>query len=97
MPPVSFPSERRLLADFGIRLRLARLTWKLCTTAVSQRAGLSRTTLYNAEHGNPSVTFGTYLRILATLGLESDISLLAADDKVGRKLKDLGLDKRGRS
>ncbi|MBI6546105.1 MAG: helix-turn-helix domain-containing protein [Cyanobacteria bacterium NC_groundwater_1444_Ag_S-0.65um_54_12] len=96
-PPVSFPSERRLLAEFGERLRLARLRRKLSATAVAQRAGISRTTLSNAEHGNPSVTLGTYLRILATLGLENDIKQLAADDKVGRKLQDLALERRGSS
>jgi len=93
-PPVTFPSERRLLGEFGQRLRLARLRRGLSATAVAQRAGISRTTLYNAEHGDPSATMGTYARILATLGLENDIGHLAADDKVGRKLQDLALEKR---
>jgi len=88
-PPLHFPSEDRLLREFGERLRLARLRRKLTTTVVAQRAGISRTTLYNAERGDPSVTLGTYLRVMATLGLENDIAALAADDKVGRRLQDL--------
>ena len=95
-PPILFPSEQRLLADFGERLRLARLRRKLTTTAVAQRAGISRTTLYNAESGDASVTMGTYLRILANLGMETDLNQLAADDKVGRKLQDLNLGPRGK-
>jgi len=91
-PPVIFPNEQRLLAAFGERIRLARLRRKLNTTTVSQRAGLSRSTLYNAERGDAGVTLGSYLRILATLGLEGDISTLAADDALGRKLQDLGLE-----
>jgi len=35
---------------------------------------------------------GTYLRVMAVLGLEADINVLAADDKVGRKLQDLALE-----
>lgn len=87
--PVHFPSEDRLLREFGERLRLARLRRKLTTTVVAQRAGVSRTTLYNVERGDPSTTLGTYLRVMATLGLEDDIATLAADDKVGRRLQDL--------
>jgi hypothetical protein len=34
---------------------------------------------------------GTYLRVLAVLGLTADFNALAADDKVGRKLQDLAL------
>ena len=34
---------------------------------------------------------GTYVRVLAVLGLDNDIATLAADDKVGRKLQDLAL------
>jgi transcriptional regulator with XRE-family HTH domain len=90
-PPVIFPQEQRLLAAFGERLRLARLRRKLTTTTVAQRAGISRTSLYNAESGDGGVTMGTYLRILAALGLEGDIAALAADDQVGRTLQDLEL------
>lgn len=95
--PVTFPSENRLLSELGERLRLARRRRKLSSTTVSQRAGISRTTLYKAEQGDATVTLGTYLRILAVLGLENDLALLAADDKLGRRLQDLALDpgKRG--
>lgn len=91
-PPIVFPQEQRLLTAFGERLRLARLRRKLTATTVAHRAGISRTSLYKAETGEPGATLGTYLRILAVLGLESDINALAADDKVGRKLQDLALD-----
>ena len=90
--PVTFPSEQRVLAQFGERLRLARLRRKLSTSTVAQRAGMSRTTLYNAEQGDAAVTLGSYLRVLAVLGLEGDIDLLAADDKLGRRLQDLALE-----
>ena len=91
-PPIIFPQEQRLLSHLGERLKLARLRRKLSSTIVSQRAGISRTSLYKVEAGDPGATMGTYLRVMAVLGLEADIQTLAADDKVGRKLQDLALE-----
>jgi transcriptional regulator with XRE-family HTH domain len=91
-PPIVFPQEQRLLTELGERLRLARMRRKLSSQVVAQRAGISRSSLYKVEAGDPGATFGTYLRVLAVLGLESDVNGLAADDKVGRKLQDLALD-----
>ena len=90
-PPIIFPQETKLLSQFGERLRLARLRRKLSSVVVAQRAGISRTSLYKVETGYAGATLGTYLRVLAVLGLESDINALAADDKVGRKLQDLAM------
>jgi transcriptional regulator with XRE-family HTH domain len=91
-PPVVFPQEQRLLAEFGDRLRLARRRRKLSNSVVAKRAGISRTTLYKVEAGDPGATMGSYVRVLAVLGLEGDLHALAADDKVGRKLQDLALE-----
>jgi len=91
-PPVVFPGEQRLLARLGERLRLARLRRKLSNAAVAGRAGISRTSLYKVEAGDPGATMGSYLRVLAALGLENDLDHLGADDKVGRKLQDLALE-----
>jgi len=91
-PPLVFPQEQRLLSQLGQRLRLARMRRKLSSVVVAQRAGISRTSLYKVEAGDPGATLGTYLRVLAVLGLETDLNVLAADDKVGRKLQDLALE-----
>lgn len=76
----------------GERLKLARMRRKLSNAAVAQRAGISRTSLYKVEAGDPGATLGTYMRVMAVLGLEADINALAADDKVGRRLQDLALE-----
>jgi transcriptional regulator with XRE-family HTH domain len=91
-PPPIFPQEQRLLSDLAERLKLARRRRKLSSAVVAQRAGISRTSLHKVETGDPGATLGTYLRVLAVLGLEGDISALAAEDKVGRKLQDLALE-----
>lgn len=96
--PLAFPSESRLLADLGERLRLARLRRRLTTTTVAGRCGISRPTLAKTERGDPSVTLGTYLRVLAIYGLDGDLAGVAGDDVLGRRLQDLALPrvKRGR-
>ena len=91
-PPIVFPQEQRLLSHLGERLRLARLRRKLSNAVVAQRAGISRTSLYKVEAGDPGATMGTYLRVMVVLALDADIHTLAADDKVGRKLQDLALE-----
>ncbi|SHH07451.1 helix-turn-helix domain-containing protein [Pollutimonas bauzanensis] len=91
-PPVIFPQEQRLLSALGERLRLARKRRKLSNAIVAQRAGISRTTLYKVEAGDPGATLGSYVRVLAVLGLEGDLNQLGADDRVGRKLQDLALE-----
>jgi transcriptional regulator with XRE-family HTH domain len=90
-PPPVFPQEQQNLTDLGERLKLARLRRKLSSMVVAQRAGISRTSLYKVEKGDAGATLGTYVRVLAVLGLDGDIKQLAADDKVGRKLQDLAL------
>lgn len=91
-PPVIFPQESRLLAALGDRIRLARMRRQLTTTTVAMRAGISRASLYKVQAGDAGVTMGTYLRVLATMGLESDLNTIAADDRIGRKLQDLNMD-----
>ena len=86
-----FPSEKKLLADFGERLRLARLRRNISAETLAERSSISRMTLHRAEKGSAAVSMGTYLRILAALHLQDDINLLAMDDQLGRKLQDLEL------
>jgi len=89
-----FPTEQKILADFGERLRLARLRREISAETLASRSSISRMTLHRAEKGSPAVSMGTYLRILAALHLTEDIDLLAKDDVLGRKLQDLNFPKR---
>ena len=91
-----YPTQKRILAALGERLRLARLRRKLTIDITCQRAGISRMTLFRAEAGSPAIALGTLLRILAVLGLENDLELIARDDKAGRLLQDQALPVRRR-
>jgi len=83
-----YPSQKKLLANLGERLRLARLRRRLSAALTCERAAISRMTLYRVERGSADVALGTLLRILAVLGLEADLDLIARDDKFGRVLQD---------
>ncbi len=92
--PKIFPKEKRILQEFGDRIRLARKRRKITTAMAAARAGISRTTLSRAEQGSPKVAMGIYFRLLSMLHLEEDFNLLAKDDEIGRKLQDLELRKK---
>ena len=85
------PVLQQHLSDLGDNIRLARLRRKFSASIVAARAGMSRTTLTAIERGDPGVSIGAYSRVLMALSLEQDLSLIARDDILGRKLQDLGL------
>ncbi|MDR1416675.1 MAG: helix-turn-helix domain-containing protein, partial [Prevotellaceae bacterium] len=66
----------------------ARLRRKLSAEQVAERAGISRSTLWQIEKGRPNVSMGYYAQALFVLGLEKNLSTMAADDVLGRKLQD---------
>jgi len=82
------PRLVKILETFGEDIKLARLRRKLSAEQLSERAGISRSTLWQIEKGSPNVSMGYYMQVLFVLGLEKNISILAADDELGRKLQD---------
>jgi len=88
---VLFPKYQKILGEMGENIKLARKRRKLTTIQTAERAGIDRSTLYEIEKGNPSVSMGAYFNSLRVLGLQDDFLKLAADDAYGRKLQDLEL------
>ncbi len=92
---ILFPKHLQILEQVGEQIKLARKRRKFTTEQVAERANINRTTLYQIEKGNPSVSIGAWFNVLRVLNLHDDFLKLAADDEFGRKLQDLQmLDKR---
>lgn len=89
--PILLPKHKKLLIELGENIKLARLRRKFSAEIVSERANISRPTLYAIEKGSESVSIGLYLQVLMVLGLEKDLLLVAKDDNLGRKLQDANL------
>ena len=85
------PSQQRTLTTLGENIKYARLRRDLSSEQVAERAGISRNTLIKIEKGDEGVAIGYYFRVLAVLGLDKDILLVAKDDKLGRRLQDVKL------
>ncbi len=88
---IILPRGKSILEELGENIKLARLRRKLSVEQISERAGISRVTLWNIEKGKESVSIGGYFQVLFVLGLEKDFLNLAKDDLFGRKLQDLNL------
>jgi transcriptional regulator with XRE-family HTH domain len=89
--PAILPKNLKVLNVLGEHIQLARLRRKFSSEQVAERAGISRKTVYNIEQGIPTVAIGSYLQVLFVLGLEKDLSMVAASDPLGRKLQDAGI------
>ncbi len=88
---VVFPKDRRLLELLGENIKLACKRRGYTQILVSERTGLSRLTIRKIEKGDPSVSIGHYLAVLNVLGLAGDLTKVALDDELGRKLQDIKL------
>jgi len=82
------PRLTKILEALGEDIKLARLRRKLSAEQVAERAGISRSTLWQIEKGLPNVSMGYYAQVLFVLGLEKNLSIMASDDALGRKLQD---------
>ncbi len=88
---VLFPKYQKVLAQLGENIKLARKRRQLTQTLIAERTGLSRVTLRKIEQGDPTVSMGHYVAMLAQLGLVDDLAQVARDDELGRKLQDIEL------
>jgi len=87
---------QRDLTALGENVRLARLRRGLSAELVAERAGMARDTLRAVEQGDAGVSLGSLANVLQALGLAKNLSALAADDELGRKLQDARLEARTR-
>ncbi len=95
--PAILPKNLKILKELGAQLQFARLRRKLSAEQIAERTGLGRKTIYNIEQGSPTVAIGSFLQVLFLLGLEKDLTTVAAADPLGRKLQDAGIITRKRA
>ena len=84
-------SLKQYLELMGEQIMLARKRRHLSMQDIADRATVTRLTVSKVEHGDPTVSMGIYARILFALNLEKDITLIAANDPLGRQLQDAEL------
>lgn len=76
--PLPSAHEAQLLVRLGARLRAARRARGHSAEELAARVGISRTTLWAVERGDPSPTLGTYVRVLSALGLADGLTHLGS-------------------
>ena len=85
------PSQQRTLTTLGENIKYARLRRDLSSEQIAERAGISRNTPTKIDKGDEGVAIGYCFRVLAVLGLDKDLMLVAKDDELGRRLQDAKL------
>lgn len=80
MPHTAKPPGEVLntLSGLGQRIAVARKTREWTQADLSDRAGISRSTLVEIEKGSPYVIVGNYLSVLWALNLLSDVGQVAS-------------------
>ena len=92
-------TARKALVKLGADITVARKKRRISTGSMADRAFLSRSTLARIEKGDPSVSMGAYLSVLAILGLVKHLGQVAdrTNDTLGLDLDEERLPKRVRS
>jgi transcriptional regulator with XRE-family HTH domain len=86
------PSTEEVLRTMGEQIKLARLRHDLSAELVAERAGISRSSPWKVESGNPAVAMGIYAVVLHALNdMDKDLLLVAKDDILGREMQELNL------
>ncbi|ENM3828831.1 helix-turn-helix domain-containing protein [Vibrio cholerae] len=88
---VVFPKHKKVLNILGENLTLAMKRRGITQEMLHERTGLSKPTLRKILKGDPSVSLGHYVNVLACLGLLEDLAKVAFNDELGRKLQDIQL------
>lgn len=77
-PPQIADATAETLARLGEQIRTRRKALRVNSTAAAEAAGISRVTLHRIEKGEPAVTMGAYLNVMAALDLAFGIIAPAA-------------------
>lgn len=88
---VLFPKQLKILTHFGEDLLLAMKRRGLTKKMLCERTGFDHKTLNKVFAGEPGVAIGTYLKVMAVLGMEDNFSEMAAHDELGIKLQNIKL------
>lgn len=91
MHRVLFPKQQKILATFGEDLLLAAKRRSFTKKLICDRTGFDNKTVNKVFAGDPGVSIGAYLKVMAVLGMEDNFAKLAAHDEVGIKLQNIKL------
>ncbi len=90
-------STLKILEKMGARIKGARLRRNIRVEVLAEQAGISETTFYTIEKGTPTVSIGAYAAVLAVLGLDKDLELIALDEEGKKHFREQNLHRRKRA
>ena len=91
------PSTQRALEKVGANIKRARLRRNIRAELLAERAGISADTLTSIEKGVSTVSIGAYAAVLAVLGMDNDLEMIALDEEGKQRFNENNLKKRERA
>lgn len=88
---------KKILEKMGARIKKARLRRNISVETLAKKAGISETTYYAIEKGVDSVSIGSYAAVLAVVGLDKDLELIALDEEGKRQFWEQNIKRRKRA
>lgn len=88
---VLFPKQLKALTIFGEDLLLASKRRGFSKKTICERTGFDNKTVNKIFAGDPGVSIGAFIKVMAILGMEDNFSKIAAHDEVGIKLQNIQL------
>lgn len=70
MTKISAAKTSNSLLSLAEQIRTQRKVLRVNATAVAESSGISRVTLHRIERGEPTVSMGAYMSVLAALGIK---------------------------
>lgn len=75
------PNIEDKIRKMGQRIKKARLRRNISIETIAEKVGISESTFYAIEHGASTVSLGAYAAVLAILGLDNDLDVIAVDEE----------------
>lgn len=85
------PRLEKIMLELGENIKLARLRRELTIKQVSERSNLSEYMYKKVEAGDSKLPISIYVNVFFVLRMENEISNLALEDKLGRRIQDAKL------
>ena len=87
----------KILEKMGAQIKRARLRRNISVEMITEKIGISESTVSAIEKGTSTVSIGAYAAVLTILELDHDLEAVAFDEEGKKQFREHNLQKRKRA